>query len=211
MRRRSAVVALVAMLVLVATALFLGRRAGAWLVIDDPLQPSRAVVVFAGQAPFRAMEAAAIHEKGWAREVWLTPGRVSDEDVALLRLGIDRPPETAYSRLVLEHLGVSPNSIRELKGSTANTAEEVRAVGRELAAVGGDRVILVTSKYHTRRVKALWRALVGVHPEAIVRFAPGDPFEPDRWWRTSGDALAVSREWFGLLNAWAGFPVKSER
>jgi hypothetical protein len=48
-------------------------------------------------------------------------------------------------------------------------------------------------------------------PEAIVRYTPDDPFQPDRWWRNTADAMAVSREWFGLLNAWSGFPVKSER
>ena len=211
MRRRSALLALIALLAIAGTTLFAVRRAGAWLVIDDPLQPSRAVVVLAGQTPFRAMEAAAIYSQGWTREVWLTPGRVGEEDAALLRLGIDRPPDTHYSRLVLEHLGVPPGSIRELTGSTANTADEVHAVRRELTAVGGDRIIIVTSKFHTRRVKALWRALVGPRPELVVRYAPGDPFEPERWWRTSGDAMAVAREWFGLLNARAGFPVKSER
>ena len=75
----------------------------------------------------------------------------------------------------------------------------------------GGRVILITSKYHTRRVKVVWRALAGNRLEAIVRFAADDPFEPRRWWRNTADALSVSREWFGLLNTWAGFPIKSER
>ena len=32
-----------------------------------------------------------------------------------------------------------------------------------------------------------------------------------RWWRDAGDGTTVVHEWFGLLNAWAGFPIKSER
>jgi uncharacterized SAM-binding protein YcdF (DUF218 family) len=210
-RRRWLVVVLTTIAVVVLLGTVVLKRAGAWLIVDDPLQPSRAVVVLAGQAPFRAMEAAAVFTQGWTHEVWLTPGHVSEEDAALLRLGIERPPESVYSRLVLERLGVPPSAIRELSGSTLNTADEVRAVARELAAAGGDRIILTTSKYHTRRVKALWRALAGARAEAIVRYTPDDPFEPDRWWRTTADAMAVSREWFGLLNARAGFPVRSER
>ena len=54
-------------------------------------------------------------------------------------------------------------------------------------------------------------ALVGAKPEAQVRYAREDPFEPARWWRNTGDAMAVTREVFGLLNAKVGFPVKSER
>ena len=34
-----------------------------------------------------------------------------------------------------------------------------------------------------------------------------DPFDSAQWWRNSTDAQTVSREWFGMLNAWVGFPV----
>jgi uncharacterized SAM-binding protein YcdF (DUF218 family) len=136
---------------------------------------------------------------------------VYEEDLALARLGIDRPPEHIYSRRVLVALGVPSDAIRVVADRNRNTADEVRAVARELQAAGGSRVILITSKVHTRRVKVLWHALVGGHPEAIVRYAADDPFKPGRWWRNTSDAMSVSYEWFGLLNAWSGFPVKSER
>jgi len=184
---------------------------GSWLVVEDPLQPARAVVVFGGHVPFRAMEAAAIYQRGWTHEVWLTQGGVFEEDVVLGRLGIERTREHVYSRQVLERLGVRSTAIRLLPERNVNTADEVRAVARELKAADGDRVILITSKYHARRVKVIWHSLVGNRPEAIVRYTPDDPFVPSRWWRNTGDGMAVSREWFGLLNAWAGFPVKSER
>src|SRR5439155_22605989 len=116
-----------------------------------------------------------------------------------------------YSRRVLLAQGVPSEAIRVLGEHNSNTADEVRAVARELNAAGGGRVILVTSKYHTRRVKVLWHAIAGGDPDAIVRYTSDDPFEPARWWRNTADALSVSREWFGLLNAWAGFPVTSER
>ncbi len=187
------------------------KAAGTWLVVADPLQSARSVVVFGGQVPFRAMEAAAVYKQGWTGEVWLTRGRIQEDDLALAKLGIDRTAEHEYSRQVLERLGVPSDAIRVLPERTVNTADEVRAVARELKATGGGRVILVTSKYHARRVKVIWHALVGSRPEAIVRYTPDDPFEPRRWWRSTTDAMAVSREWFGLLNAWTGFPVKSER
>lgn len=69
----------------------------------------------------------------------------------------------------------------------------------------------MTSKFHSRRVRTLWDSLVPRPPDAVVRYASGDPFDTQRWWRTTGDAVAVAREWFGLLNAWLGFPVKSIR
>ena len=209
--RRRLLVAIVFLAGALALVPFALTTAGTWLVVEDPLQPSRSVVVLGGHVPFRAMEAAAVYQRGWAREVWLTRGGVYEEDLALATLGIDRTPEHVYSQQVLERLGVPGDAIRVLPERNLNTADEVRAVARELEATGGDRAILITSKYHARRVKVVWHALVGGRAEAIVRHAPDDPFEPGRWWRNTADAMSVSREWFGLLNAWAGFPVKSER
>jgi len=155
------------------------------------------------------MEAAKIYKDGWVHDVWLTEGGLSANDAALAKLGINPPPEYAYNRQVLERLGVPGGAIRVIQGRNNNTADEVRTIAQALRSSGGERVILVTSSYHTRRVKALWRAL-DQRPKAIVRSAPGEAFDAEHWWRDAADASAVSHEWFGLLNAWAGFPVKSE-
>jgi uncharacterized SAM-binding protein YcdF (DUF218 family) len=199
-----------------AVAVLLGamlafRAAGNWLVTADRLQPARAIVVLGGQVPLRAIEAAAVYKQGWAPEVWLTRGAFSDEESAFEELGIERPSEDVYSHRVLERLGVPPAAIRTLPDRNETTADEVRAVAGRLQAEGGVRVIIVTSKSHTRRVKVLWRKLVGNRPEALVRYAAADPFDAPHWWRNSTDAQSVTREWFGMLNAWAGFPVGSTR
>jgi uncharacterized SAM-binding protein YcdF (DUF218 family) len=182
---------------------------GHWLLVDDPLEPATAAVVFGGHVPFRAMEAAAIFQKGLVHEVWLTQGAIHLEDDAMAKLGIHEVPEHEYSRQVLERLGVPPASIRILDEPVDNTAEEVTVIAQEMRRVGGKRIILLTSKNHTRRVRVTWQKLVGDAPQAIVRYTPDDPYNPDRWWHNSRQALSVAREAFGLLNAWAGFPLNS--
>jgi uncharacterized SAM-binding protein YcdF (DUF218 family) len=189
---------------------FLVSRLGTFLMTADPLRPAQAIVVLGGHLPFRAIEAASLYHAGWAPEVWVTCGALHAEDEALARMGIDRTPEHIYSREVLQHLGVPARAIRILPERVNNTAEEVRAIAGAMGSGDRKRVILITSKYHSRRVKTIWRALGGGH-DAIVRYTKDDPFNPDRWWANTGDAMAVARESFGLLNAWAGFPVKSER
>jgi hypothetical protein len=42
----------------------------------------------------------------------------------------------------------------------------------------------------------------------IVRFAQDDTYDGAHWWRHTQDALDVTRETLGLLNAWAGFPLR---
>lgn len=156
------------------------------------------------------MEAASLHQQGWAREVWLTRSAPTAKEAALARLGMRMIGEETSNRKVLERLGVPPEAIRVLADGSQNTVEDVLAIARELTQRGGDRVILVTSKPHSRRVRATWGALVSHGPKAIVRYATEDPYDPNRWWRHTDDALAVSREVFGLMNVWAGFPVRQE-
>lgn len=209
-RRRMLVLLLV--LVLAGTLVPMGIRGlGRWLVVTDPLDHARAIVVLGGHVPFRAMEAASIYRQGWASEVWLTGGPRSAEEAAMARLGLQVQREDMYNRAVLERLGVPYEAIRMLPGDNRNTVDEVQRAARELGAIGGDRVIFVTSKPHTRRVRAIWRALVGNRLHAVVRYATEDPYDSSRWWRHTGDTLAVSREIFALMNVWVGFPLQPDR
>ena len=206
--------ALVLLVVLAGVAVLLPWGAsgvGRWLVVADPLEPGRAIVVLSGRLPFRAMEAAAIYRAGWAPEVWLTTEVRTPEELALDRLGIQVVRGDAYNREVLERLGVPARAIRVLGDSVWNTVDEVRLVARELGAGGADRVILVTSKTHSRRVRATWSAVVGASPHATVRYASEEPFDTGQWWRHSREAFQVSWEVFGMMNVWAGFPVQPDR
>jgi uncharacterized SAM-binding protein YcdF (DUF218 family) len=203
---------LVVILAVAAVLLFWGASGlGHWLVVADPLEPSRAIVVLSGRVPIRAMEAASIYRAGWAPEVWLTKEARTPEELALGRLGIEIVRGEAYNRAVLERLGVPARAIRLLDDSVWNTTDEVRLVARELAAGSPGGVILVTSKTHSRRVRATWSAVVGASHRATVRYASEERFDDSQWWRHTRDALDVSREIFGLMNVWAGFPVQPDR
>jgi len=200
------------MLVLVTVFVALGvPKIGYWLVVADPLENAQAIVVLSGGVPFRAMEAASIYRNGRAREVWITRAISPAREAALAKLGIQFVRGETYNKQVLQKLGVPADAIRLLNKGVRNTEEEVQLITQELKRAGGERVILVTSKSHTRRVKTIWNSLVGDAAEAIVRHAKEDPFDPGRWWRNTKDALAVSREVFGMMNVWAGFPLRPDR
>jgi uncharacterized SAM-binding protein YcdF (DUF218 family) len=201
-----------ALLGIVAVLLLWGASGiGQWLMVADPLEPAKAIVVLSGRVPFRAMEAASFYREGLAPEVWLTKEVRTPEELALDRLGVPVIRGDAYNREVLERLGVKPEAIRLLDDGVWNTVDEMRLIAGELGRDGGDRVIIVTSKVHSRRVRATWAAIVGGSPKAIVRYAREEPYGARGWWRNTRDALDVSREVFGLMNVWAGFPVQPDR
>jgi len=182
------------------------RGMGVVLVVEDPLEPAAAIVVLGGQVPFRALEAAALYRAGWAPRLVLVRGARREEQQALQALGVVVPEEWELSREVLRRAGVPSSAILLGEGEAADTLEELQ-IAAEALRPGGAPVILVTSKVHARRVRLTWRRVAGSQSRGIVRTARQDPFDPDRWWKEKRFALAVVREYLGLLNYWAGFPV----
>lgn len=173
----------------------------------DTLRKSGAIVVLSGRMPLRAVEAARLYKEGWAPQVWITrPAGVAEE---MKELGVPFVSEEDYSRQVLLKQGVPENSIRTLNPEIENTADEIHVVGEEMKRLHLARAILVTTKVHTRRVRTLWRNLENGAGSVIVHGAENDPFDPPHWYRNTSDALDVVREYLGLLNAWAGLPLRS--
>lgn len=208
-RRRRPLVAALLLLLLAAAAVVAARRAGAWLVVADPLQRAPVIAVLAGDAPFRAMEAAALFREGWAPEIWLTRATVPAREAALARFGIEMVSDDVYNVQVLERLGVGSSNVRVLEERVETTPQELALIARHARQQGHDRVILVTSRAHTRRVRATWDAVVGDdQPGALIRPAREDGTDLDHWWRRKRDAKIVATEWLGLANTWLGFPLR---
>jgi uncharacterized SAM-binding protein YcdF (DUF218 family) len=182
-------------------------RIGHWLFVEDPIDHAQAIAVLSGRVPIRAIEAARLYREGYAPQVWLT--HPSEPTASLAAIGIDFGGEDLLNTQVLTHQGVPLAAIHVIPPPIANTADEIRAISEELARQHGAAVIIVTSKVHTRRTRALWRKLSQNSGIAVVRAASGDPFDPAHWWRTSGDALDVVRELLGLLNLSAGLPLRA--
>jgi uncharacterized SAM-binding protein YcdF (DUF218 family) len=197
------------LVILLVAGVVVFRSIGYWLIVEDPLQSADAIVVLSGGLPFRANEAARLFRAGNAPEIWIT--KPVGYSQALEPMGIHYIGEELYSRDVLLHDGVPESAIRILETPVLDTEEEVGVISKRAIQYSKSRVIIVTSPPHTRRVRRLWMVLVDEHPQAIVRSSPDDPYDPGRWWHNTQDALAVMRESLGLLNAWAGLPVRPSR
>jgi uncharacterized SAM-binding protein YcdF (DUF218 family) len=193
-------------IVLLISFVLLFRGAGRWLVREDPLEHADVIVVLSGSMPHRAEEAGKIFREGYAPEIWVS--RPESPAAELRELGVQFVGEEDYNRQVLVHAGVPETAVRILPEAIVDTEQEVDEVAQEMQREGKLSVIIVTSPPHTRRVKALWRKLIGDNPKAIVRAARQDPFDQDHWWRNTRDTFAVVREVLGLLNVWAGLPVR---
>jgi uncharacterized SAM-binding protein YcdF (DUF218 family) len=191
-------------LVVAAATVFFG--VGRWLVVEDPLAHADAIVVLSGRLPERALEAARVFKQGYSDQVWISPPVSPVDDLKAMKIAY--LGEDFYNEKVLIAQGVPPDDIRILDHPDANTQAEVRQIADDLHASNLHSVIIVTSKAHTRRVRTIWRKLAGSDLRMMVRYAADDSYDGAHWWRHTRDALDVTRETLGLLNAWAGFPLR---
>jgi uncharacterized SAM-binding protein YcdF (DUF218 family) len=196
-------------IVLVTMGVFVFFGIGRWLVVQDPLAHADAIVILSGNLPVRAFEAARLYSAGYAPQVWISQGLSPAEELKTMK--IFYLGEDFYNEKILLAKGVPVDAIRILERPSANTQMEVREIGEFLRQNNLSSVIIVTSKPHTRRVRAIWNRLVGSDARAIVRFANDDRYDGSHWWRHTQDGLDVVRESLGLLNAWAGFPLRASQ
>ena len=179
---------------------------GRWLIVEDPLTHAAAIAVLSGRMPARALEAARIYHTGYAPEVWLTHS--IEPGATLAELSVPYTGEDIYNKLILIHEGVPESAIRIIAPPIVNTSDEILSIGQNLQQQTDRKVIIVTSKVHTRRAKSLWNRLSAKSGQAIIRGVSDDPFDPAHWWRNTSDVLDVVREMLGLLNVWAGLPLR---
>lgn len=208
-KRRKRIICLLVVLAILLCGTLAFRGVGHWLVREDALAPADVIVVLSGSMPYRAEEAAKVFQLGYAREVWVSKPESAADD--LNAMGIRYLGEEDYNRDVLVHGGVPEAAIHIFPDAIVDTEQEVEEVTRQMRQQGKSSAIIVTSAQHTRRVRALWRRLAAGDEKLIVRAAPEDGFDADHWWRNTRDALAVMREMLGLMNVWAGLPVRPHR
>jgi uncharacterized SAM-binding protein YcdF (DUF218 family) len=192
----------------VAAALLLAAIAAGWFVYDagrylqheDPLQRADAIFVLAGTRAERALEAVDLYREGYAPWIVLSPGRLEPAEVWLWRKGVRFPSEGALIRDAMAQLGVPSSAVIVGETSVDNTAQEATLLRRLAHDRGWRRVIVVTSKYHTRRAGfAFRRAMKGSGLELEFRASRYDTSDPAHWWRYRKDYRFVAEEWEKLI------------
>ncbi len=169
--------------------------AGRYLHVNDPLQRADAIFVLAGARVERWLEGVDLYADLWAPRIVLSPGRHEPAEARLRAMGIRYPAETDLVRDALAQMKVPPNAILVLPHAVDNTAQEAAAIRLICEREGWKTLIVVTSVYHTRRVKlAFQREFHGTPVSIVVRSTRHDAATPDRWWTSRADIRAVASE-----------------
>ena len=176
---------------------------GTYLVTHETPAKADAIVVLSGEVPARAMAAADLFHQGMGVAVFVSPGKISPTwKRAVRELGVDLPDDSEMNRRVLIRLGVPAAAIQRID-ETEGTFGEARALLAIAEKAGFTRLLVVTSKYHTRRADRIFRWVFGDTISVQVIGSAYDDFDPVRWWGNRLDAYHVIMEyqkmWLFLL------------
>ena len=168
------------LLALLAAAIYVVRHpllrvAGAWWVDGDQPERADAILVLGDDnfAADRASRAAELYRDGMAPVV-VVSGR-------LLR------PYAGLSELMerdLQTRGVPASAILRFPQRAANTRKEAAALRDLVASRGWRRVLVVTSNYHTRRVRYIFRRIFPAQEDVLIIAARDYDYDPDHWWES---------------------------
>lgn len=160
---------------------------GGFLILDDKPERSEAVVVLSTGIEYypRLIEAAALFREGYAERVVINGNRKSEALRDLERKGlVECCPWYENSLRILSLLGVPRGRVIAISAEDAyDTVTEAEAVGTELLKRGMSRIIITTSKFHTRRARYIWER--SFSHQFSIRAVPArdDPFSTDSWWK----------------------------
>jgi uncharacterized SAM-binding protein YcdF (DUF218 family) len=200
-RRAACVIVLLAIVAAVWFVIYGGR----FLQHEDPLAHADAMFVLAGARVERWMEAVDLYRAGYSRVIVLSAGYPEPIEMQLRQRGITFITDPERSRGAMLQLGVRPADILTPDVYVDNTAQEAALVRRLAAQYGWHRVMIVTSKYHTRRAGfAFRRALKGSGIQVMIRATRYDMSDPARWWHLRPDSRKVTLEWQKLIAYWCG-------
>jgi uncharacterized SAM-binding protein YcdF (DUF218 family) len=170
-------------------------RAAHFLIIDEPIQPADAIVVLAGARIERWLEAVELYREGMAQAIVLSPGIIEPAELRLPAMGIRFPSETDLVKDAMVQAGIPSSVITIFPETVDNTAHEAVFAHRAALQHGWKRLIIVTSKYHTRRARfAFEREMEASGIDVQVRGSRYDEAQPDGWWKSRRDFRFVTWE-----------------
>ncbi|MEL6347145.1 MAG: YdcF family protein [Myxococcota bacterium] len=168
----------------------IGRAAGAFLVRDDALVASDAIVILGGDATHRAPHGAALYAQGLAPTVLAVGG--TDPN--------GHSTQARKTERALVRLGVPPEAILVAGQYEPSTLEEARATADYAVDRGWRRIIVVTSPYHTWRAGMMFHDILDPLSVEVLRSAAADdPFDPARWWAEPRQRRQVRNEYLKTL------------
>lgn len=172
-----------------------------FLIVDDAVEKADIIEVLAGSSAMRSQKAAELFFQNAAPKIVLTKMRPVHNDLELRRYGIRLLENHEEAMGVLKALKVPDTAIEIVDGYNDSTVDEARRIKDYALQKAVKRVIVVTSSYHSRRSRLIFRRVFkGTGIQVSLRPAPEySGFGTQKWWRSRTEAKVVLLEYQKLV------------
>ena len=176
------------LVVLTACGIFSFIELGRFMAAEDPLVKADAIFVFAGTRVERPMEAYDLYRDGWAPRIVVTRAVAEQAILVAERKGVRVASDFDVTRAALLQLGLPDSALISPERIHDNTAQEAQTLRMLALRYRWRTVILVSSKYHLRRISvACAREMKGTGVQLIRRGSRYDASTPEQWWSRRSD------------------------
>ncbi|MEK6238626.1 MAG: YdcF family protein [Planctomycetales bacterium] len=183
-----------------------------WLNVGEAPRETDYVLPLAGGYDTRPFVAAALMKAGYSSQALVT---------RVVPSSAQREGKYPHSHEIVQGVllarGVDPESVEVLEGLCATTFDEARAVRKKLTAEPKVTVTVVTTAYHTRRARLVFRSVLGKDADRVFFVAaPHDGFDDANWWRSKSGFVTHAKEYskyvyylfrYGSGLYWTGFAL----
>lgn len=166
----------------------------AWFLVraEAPRRADAIFVLGGDQYGERILHAAALARQGFAPKVYVSgPSGIFDHYESDLSI------EFARRR------GYTDVTFVALENDCKSTRDEAERYLPEFQRLGFQRILVVTSNFHTRRAGRIFRA-VAREPEVHMIAAAAREFRPEDWWLRRQDQKNLFMEWSKTFANWVG-------
>lgn len=165
------------------------------LVVQDRPRKAALLFVLSGHLIWRAPLAARLYREGYAPRVLVTGSGYSDY---FLLLSGESLTDAEVAGRVLARLGVDPGAMVLVKAGGTSTYEEALILREYVDAHAVGSVLVVTSNFHSRRARWIFRKVLGPRPVDLVFVEAETTFSPGDWWRREEGLITVANEYTKL-------------
>jgi uncharacterized SAM-binding protein YcdF (DUF218 family) len=180
---------------------YLLKKTGQFLVYQHSPQKADMIVVLNGRDTERSLAAVDLYNQGFANLIVIAHGsKQPGSEEFWKKVGRDFDRKKFFQRAV-EAMGIPPEALKMIGDGVTSTYDEAKVTKQFLIQNHYRSILLVTSKWHSRRAYLTFKTAFKDTKELKITVYPSkyDTFDPQRWWKNQSNIEIVMAEYLKLF------------
>ncbi|WP_158438302.1 YdcF family protein [Natranaerobius thermophilus] len=182
---------------------------GKFLVAEEPLERDGSyILVLQGGIPDRIAHGVELHQDNYAENILMVESKSFTNYELMEQKQLDLPSSAEINKQAAMQMGIDDDQINIIPGKVDSTQQEAGKVAQYLSSNYHSeedlKVILVTSRYHSKRAKLILQTELKEHDLTNIDIVSSpshyDPYYPDEWWKNRRQARNTFMEYLKLIN-----------